>query len=113
MVSLSNHVARPERSPAPQPCLGDERPLTLQAFLDEACAVWRAPQPRRAPVWLIRLAATLCELGATVLRTRSPLTRDFVEIGRVSYCGDTTRARAALIPTLAYATFEDGKHTLA
>jgi hypothetical protein len=64
------------------------------------------------PVWLIRLAAGLTELGASILRKPAPLTRDFIEIGRVSYVGDTTRARAELIPELRYPTFQDGKHTL-
>ncbi|MDA0350587.1 MAG: hypothetical protein O3A10_00045 [Chloroflexi bacterium] len=93
--------------------IGDEHPITLQEFLDEACDVWGVRRPWRMPVWLIRLAAGLCEVGATVLRKPSPLTREFVEIGRVSYYGDTTRARAELIETLKYPTFEDGKATLA
>lgn len=93
--------------------VGDERPLTLQEFLDEACQVWGAGRPWRMPVWLIRLAAGLTEVGASILRTRSPLTRDFIEIGRVSYCGETDRARAELIEELKYPTFEEGKITLA
>ena len=92
--------------------VGDERPLTLQQFLDEASEVWGTRRPWRMPVWLIRLAATLTEVGASILRTRSPLTRDFVNIGRVSYVGDTTRMRAELLEELAYPTFEDGKQTL-
>jgi len=93
--------------------VGDEQPLTLQAFLDQACAVWGVRRAWRMPVRLIRLAAALTEVGASLLRTRSPLTRDFIEIGRVSYVGDTTRARAELIPELRYPTFEQGKGTLA
>ncbi len=93
--------------------VGDEGPLTLQDFLDEACAVWGVRRPWRVPLWSIRLAATLCELTASVLRTRSPLTRDFIEIGRVSYCGQTDRARADLLPELKYPTFHEGKVTLA
>ncbi len=92
--------------------LGDEQPITLQQALDQACDVWGTRRPWRMPLWLIRLAARLTELGATLLRTRSPLTRDFIEIGRVSYTGDTTRARADLIPELRYPTFEAGRHTL-
>jgi len=45
-------------------------------------------------------------------RTRSPLRRDFVTIGRVSYCGDTARMRAELLPTLQYSTLADGLSTL-
>ena len=93
--------------------VGDEGPLTLQDFLDEACAVWGVRRPWRLPLWSIRLAAGLCELAASVFRTRSPLTRDFIQIGRVSYCGQTDRARADLLPELKYPTFEQGKATLA
>jgi nucleoside-diphosphate-sugar epimerase len=93
--------------------VGDERPLTLQQFLDEAGEVWGAARPWRMPLWLIRAAAGLCELGATVLRTRSPLTRDFIEIGRVSYCGQTDRTRSELLEELRYPTFDEGKATLA
>ena len=93
--------------------VGDERPLTLQQFLDEACDVWHAARPRRLPFWLIRQAAALCEIGATILRRPSPLTRDFVEIGRVSYVGQTDRTRAELLQTLKYPTFDEGKATLA
>ncbi len=91
---------------------GDECPITLQEFLDEACRLWGAHRPWRLPVALIRLAAGACELVARALRTPSPLTRDFIEIGRVSYWGDTTRARAELVDELVYPSFADGKHTL-
>lgn len=91
---------------------GDERPLTLQEFLDEACEIWNVRRPWRMPLWMIRLAAGLCELGARLLRQPSPLTRDFIEIGRVSYCGDTRRMHSELLPQLKYPSFEDGKNTL-
>lgn len=93
--------------------VGDERPLTLQEFLDGACEIWGVARPWRMPLWMIHLAAGLCEIGSTVLRRRSPLTRDFIEIGRVSYCGQTDRARAELIEELRYPTFDEGKVTLA
>ena len=92
--------------------VGDEKPTTLQHFLDEACCVWGYPRPRRLPVRLIRAAAALCELYAFVFRTRSPLTRDFITIGRVPYCGETNRFREELLPTLTYPTLEAGRHTL-
>jgi hypothetical protein len=38
-------------------------------------------------------AASLCELAALAAHTPSPLTRDFIRIGRVSYWGDTQRMR--------------------
>jgi hypothetical protein len=44
--------------------------------------------------------------------TPSPLTRDFVRLGRVSHWADTTRARKELIPELLYPTLETGLSTL-
>jgi nucleoside-diphosphate-sugar epimerase len=85
---------------------GDEQPLTLQAFLDDACRVWRCRRPWRMPLWMIYSAATLCEAAAWLLRTQSPLTRDFITIGRVSYAGDTSRMRRELLPVLAHPSFD-------
>ncbi len=92
--------------------LGDDQPVTLQHFLDSACRTWDLPPPHRAPSWLIYAAAALCEAAAMIARRRSPLTRDFIRIGRVSYCGDTRRARQELIPTLEYPTLKSGLVTL-
>jgi nucleoside-diphosphate-sugar epimerase len=92
--------------------VGDEEPVTLQSFLDRACSVWGYPSPRRLPLWLINTAAYLCELYATLAGTPSPLTRDFIRIGRVSYWGDTTRTRADLLADLKYPTLEEGLSTL-
>lgn len=92
--------------------IGDEQPVTLQHFLDAACRVWGYPRPFRIPAWLIYTAASLCELFALIARTRSPLTRDFIRIGRVSHWGDTRRARQELIPHLQYPTLEAGLSTL-
>jgi len=92
--------------------VGDEKPVTLQHFLDEACRVWCCPRPFRTPLWMIYTAAGLCELFAAILRRPSPLTRDFIRIGRVSHWGDTRRAREELIPKLEYPTLEDGLSTL-
>jgi nucleoside-diphosphate-sugar epimerase len=92
--------------------VGDEQPVTLQHFLDEACRVWGCPRPWRVPLWLVYAGASLCEGFALVARTPSPLTRDLIRIGRVSHCGDTGRARGELIPTLQYPTLESGRSTL-
>ena len=69
--------------------VGDEKPVTLQHFLDEACRVWNCPSPFRTPLWTIYAAASLCELFGAVTRRASPLTRDFITIGRV--CTGETR----------------------
>jgi nucleoside-diphosphate-sugar epimerase len=92
--------------------VGDEQPVTLQDFLDQACRVWHCPPPHRLPLPLIYAAALLCEGFGMVARARSPLTRDFITIGRVSYYGDTSRTRAELLPTLQYPTLADGIATL-
>ncbi len=88
--------------------LGDERPLTLQAFLDRTASHWGYKRPLRLPGWLFPLAGLLVELGAAVLRKPAPITRDFIRIGRASYVGDTTRMRQELLPELAYPNFESG-----
>jgi len=92
--------------------VGDEQAVTLQRFLDEACRVWGYPRPIRVPFSMIYLSAWLCECFATIARTASPLTRDFVRLGRVSHWGDTGRARKELIPELSYPTLETGLSTL-
>ena len=92
--------------------VGDEQPVTVQRFLDEACRVWGHRAPTRIPYSLICAAAWLCERGAAIARTPSPLTRDFVRLGRVPHWGDTRRAREELIPQLSYPTLESGLSTL-
>lgn len=92
--------------------VGDQQPVTLQEFLDEACRVWGYARPMRMPSWLIDMAAWSCEAFALAARTPSPLTRDFIRIGHVSYWGDTRRARDHLIPQLQYPTLQAGLETL-
>jgi nucleoside-diphosphate-sugar epimerase len=92
--------------------VGDEQPVTIQEFLDEACRVWGYSRPRRIPFGAIEAAAWLCECSASLLGTPSPLTRDFVRLGRVGHWGDTRRARQDLIPHLAYPSLKAGLGTL-
>lgn len=92
---------------------GDEEPVTLQDFLDQACGVWECPRPMRLPLSLIYTAAWMCEAFGTIARTRAPLTRDFITIGRVSYFGDPSRFRAELAPELVYPSLREGIGTLA
>jgi nucleoside-diphosphate-sugar epimerase len=91
--------------------VGDEQPVTVQQFLDAACRVWGCRAPRRVPYSMIYAAAGLCEIGATVARTASPLTRDFVRLGRVPHWGDTRRAREELLPELVHPNLESGLST--
>ncbi len=88
--------------------IGDEGDDTLQAFLDFACDIWGCPKPWRMPLWLIYLAAEIFEFVSRVFGTKSPLTKDFIDIGRVSYYGDTSRFRTELLPVLKYPTINEG-----
>jgi nucleoside-diphosphate-sugar epimerase len=92
--------------------VGDEQPVTLQRFLDEACRVWGYRRPIRIPFAAVYGAACLCECFALVAGTSSPLTRDFVSLGRVSHWGDTRRTREELIPDLVHPTLDSGLSTL-
>jgi nucleoside-diphosphate-sugar epimerase len=92
--------------------VGDERPVTVQEFLDLLCREWGYPGPVRVPFWMIYAAACVCESITTVAKTPSPLTRDIVRLGRVSHWGDTWRAREELIPDLVFPSVETGRSTL-
>lgn len=88
--------------------LGDDEPITLQGFLDAAAIHWGYKKPWRAPILSFYLAAWCCELYATIFRTASPLTRDFVKIGMASYYSDTSRMKQQLLPELSYPSLNDG-----
>jgi len=92
--------------------VGDEQPVTIQRFLDDACRVWGCHRPIRVPFWAIYASALLCECVAMVAGTPSPLTRDFVSLGRVPHWGDTARTRVELIPTLVHPNVDSGLSTL-
>ena len=88
--------------------IGDEGVQTLQEFLDKVAHYKHYHKPWRMPNWMIMTAAWVFERFSTLFNTRSPLTKDFVTIGQVSYYGDTTRMRSDLLPTLKYKTVEEG-----
>jgi hypothetical protein len=88
--------------------LGDDHPLTLQAFLDAVADRWECARPWRLPAWMFPAAGALCEAAAALLDTPSPLTRDFIRIGMASYVSDTTRMRRELLPELRYSTMSEG-----
>jgi len=92
--------------------VGDEGNVSLQEFLELACRQWGVGRPWFIPLWLIYTAAELCELCSRITGSVSPLTRDFIDIGRVSYYGDTERMRKDLLPTLKYRTIKEGLSTL-
>jgi nucleoside-diphosphate-sugar epimerase len=92
--------------------VGDDQPVSIQEFLDQACRVWGYRRPVRIPFPMIYAAACFCECAATIARTPSPLTRDFVRLGRVPHWGNTDRARKELIPELMFPTLQSGLSTL-
>jgi nucleoside-diphosphate-sugar epimerase len=92
--------------------VGDEGRVTLQEFLALACRHWSCAPPRVMPLWVIHAAAGLSELYSLLTGSTSPLTRDFIDIGRVSYYGDTERMRKELLPVLKYRTITEGLSTL-
>ena len=92
--------------------IGDEGNVSLQEFLELACRQWQVGPPWFLPLWLIYTAAELCEFYSGITGSVSPLTRDFIDIGRVSYYGDTGRMRKDLLPVLKYRTLAEGLPTL-
>jgi nucleoside-diphosphate-sugar epimerase len=88
--------------------LGDDKPLTLQLFLDLVTRHWGYHHPWRLPGWTFFLAARCMEAVAETLKTRTPLTRDFIRIGMASYVSDTSRMKAELLPEPAYPTIHEG-----
>jgi nucleoside-diphosphate-sugar epimerase len=92
--------------------VGDERPVSLQEFVDSLCRAWGYARPMRIPFAAVYASAWLCEHVALVANAPSPLTRDFVRLGRVPHWGDTRRARQELVPELVHPTLESGLSTL-
>ena len=88
--------------------VGDEGNDTLQSFLDLACDVWGYGKPWRMPLWVIYFAAEIFEFVSRVFGTKSPLPKDFIDIGRVSYYGETSRFRTELLPELKYRYINEG-----
>ena len=91
--------------------LGDEGQQSLQDYLAFACRQWHCPPPWQMPDWMIYGAARVFETFSALSGMPSPLTRDFLNIGRVPYYGDTRRMRAELLPTLKYRTMLEGAET--
>jgi len=92
--------------------LGDDAPITLQDFADTVSRHWGYWKPWRLPAWMFYLAGLSIELFATVFRTPSPLTRDFVRIGMASFCSDTSRMKKELLPELRYPAIREGLELL-
>ena len=91
--------------------IGDEGVQTLQELLDRVAEHKGYKKPWRMPNWMIMTAAQGFEIVSAVFNVKSPLTKDFVRIGQLSYYGDTGRMREELLPELRYRTFEEGIET--
>lgn len=92
--------------------LGDEGKQTLQEFLDEATKFWGYRKPVRMAVGIIMFVAGIFEFFSFLFNVRSPLTKDFIKIGMVSYYGDTSRMREELLENLTYKNLREGIKTL-
>jgi len=88
--------------------LADDLPITLQECLDTVAAHWGFAKPWRLPRWCFPLAGACCEAFAALSGGAAPLTRDFVTIGMVSSCADTSRMKRELLPRLAYPSLREG-----
>ncbi len=88
--------------------LGDEKPLTLQVFLDLIARHWGYLRPPRLPSPAFKLAAAMVEGFAGIFGTVAPITRDFIRIGMASYTADISRMKKELLPELTYPTIEQG-----
>ena len=91
----------------------DERPLSVQEFLDALADACGCPRPRRLPEWCFHAAAATVESWARVFGTAAPLNRDILRMGMTSAVADTTRCRAELLPELACPTLAEGLRELA
>ncbi len=92
--------------------IGDEGEQTLQEFLNSATRQWGYKPPWKMSVGLIMFAAGIFELISFIFCTKSPLTKDFIKIGMVSYYGDTKRMRSELIKDLKCKTYKEGIETM-
>lgn len=88
--------------------VADDRPMTLQDFLDALARRWGFARPWRAPAPLFYAAGLACELWGALWGVAAPLTRDFIRIGMVSHVCDTSRMKSELLPELQYPKLEDG-----
>ena len=88
--------------------LGDDQPITLQAFLGRCATHWGLRQPWRAPCFSFFWAAWAVEQYARIFGVQAPITRDFIRIGMVPYAMDTSRMRAELLAELTYPTLAEG-----
>jgi nucleoside-diphosphate-sugar epimerase len=86
----------------------DDKPLTVQDFLDQFAAHLGCRKPWRLPKWMFYTAAVSCETMAWFFRAKAPLTRDILKAGMTSAVADNSRMKRELLPRLAYPTLDEG-----
>jgi nucleoside-diphosphate-sugar epimerase len=86
----------------------DDKPITIQEFLDQFAAHLGCHKPWRLPEWMFYTAAVTCETMAWPFRTTAPLTRDILKAGMTSAVADNARMKSELLPQLAYPTLDEG-----
>ena len=86
----------------------DDKPLTIQEFLDQLATHLGCRKPWRLPEWMFYAAGVSCETIAWLFRTAAPLTRDIVKAGMTSAVADSSRMKRELLPQLAYPTLSEG-----
>jgi len=92
--------------------LGDDHPMSIQAFLDRLADHWGLRRPWRLPAFVFAGTAALVELAALVLHVPAPLTRDIIRLGHVNHAMDTRQMKAKLLPELRYPSLDEGLVTL-
>ncbi len=90
----------------------DERPLSVQEFLDALADADGCPHAWRLPAWCLRAAAAVTESFAGFFGTAAPLNRDILRMGMTSAVADTSRCRAELLPKLTCPTLVEGLREL-
>jgi nucleoside-diphosphate-sugar epimerase len=86
----------------------DDKPLTIQEFLDQLAGHLGCRKPWRLPEWMFYAAAVSCETIAWLFKTTAPLTRDILKAGMTSAVADSSRMKRELLPRLAYPTLDEG-----
>ena len=86
----------------------DDKPLTIQDFLDQIAAHLGCRKPWRLPEWTFYAAGASCETIAWLFKTTAPLTRDIVKAGMTSAVADNARMKSELLARLKYPALDDG-----
>lgn len=92
--------------------LCDDRPMTIQEFLDRLADHWDCAKPWRLPAGAFYAAAAVCESVAMIFRCGAPLNRDLVRMGLTSVVADTSRMKQELLAELRCPSLDQGLRLL-